>query len=171
MTRMSVVFVVIVVLGLITIIVGCVVRARQTYVRQSADSKCMAQMALIGDSLSQYASDHDGKYPRDIVELVRAGYLRGSWSLVCPMTSDRPALGRTPSEIADHLAEGGHMSYVYIGADVSRRDGGDTPVLYERPENHGGSQMLVLFKCGRAEKLPIRTAWAKIKAEREKVPK
>ncbi len=163
------------VVGIFVVAVGLVamwivyVDARTTYLRRNADAKCKAQMALIGESLERYASDHGGRYPQNIEELVRGGYLLQAWSLVCPLTKDRPAWGNTTAELANKVSEPGHLSYVYIGAGVVSTDEGDTPVLFEPPENHGGKTMLVLFKYGRAEELRSAVAWTKINEVRAKL--
>ena len=71
---------------------------------------------------------------------------------VCPSSQDERAPGATAREAAEHLAEPGHLSYVYVAAGMRASRSEEVVLLYDRPGNHGvGDGITVLFDDGHAE--------------------
>jgi hypothetical protein len=72
---------------------------------------------------------------------------------VCPSSQDERAPGATAREAAEHLAEPGHLSYVYVAAGMRASGSPEVVLMYDRPENHGGRSsdgITILFDDGHA---------------------
>ena len=56
--------------------------------------------------------------------------------LICPATDDTPAKGPTSRALIDELANGGHLSYVYLGKGMTQSTNPNSVVMYESARNH-----------------------------------
>jgi prepilin-type processing-associated H-X9-DG protein len=116
-------------------------RARETANRV----KCASNMRQIGQAILLYANENHGQYPPDLPTLLKTEPITSN-VFVCPSSSDTNANG--PGD----LMAGGHLSYVYVGKDMTNLAvGPSTVLLYENPGAHGGDGMNVLFGDGHVE--------------------
>jgi prepilin-type processing-associated H-X9-DG protein len=102
--------------------------------------KCSNNLRQIGIALLMYANNHGGQFPDTLNILLTPdeGAEITSDVFTCPSSSDERAMGHTPAEIARNLtAEPGHLSYVYVGADLTNATAtADRIVAYDNPHNH-----------------------------------
>jgi prepilin-type processing-associated H-X9-DG protein len=108
---------------------------------------CASHMRQIGTAILLYANANQGRYPDRLERLLFAPGLPAKM-LVCPVAGDDCARGPTTQAVADALTSGGHLSYVYVGAGLTKGCDQDTVALYEPPANHRGMGMNVLFADG-----------------------
>jgi hypothetical protein len=122
---------------------------RRGWRSQTVRVVCQSHMREIGRALRLYADENGGSLPDDLRPLVRNETL-DPFHLICPGSDDdESAPGATPQERADHLLDGGHCSYVYLGKGLSFGDG--RAVLVEPLENHEGIGLNVLYGNERVE--------------------
>jgi prepilin-type processing-associated H-X9-DG protein len=62
-----------------------------------------------------------------------------------------PSGNETPAQNWSSLETGGHLSYIYVGGNLTSSMAPGTVVLYENPAEHGGSGMNTLFGDGHVE--------------------
>lgn len=107
-----------------------------------------SNLKQIGLAVQRSCSDHGGRYPDSLADLVPAGL--SMKTLVSPLSSDTPATTPTPSpttrEVAAALAMPGHCSYVYLGRGLTNRTATDkTIIAHDRLADHGGTGCNVLY--------------------------
>ena len=112
--------------------------------------KCAANLRTIGQGLLMYAQDHGGKYPDDFGTVLRDADIT-SEVFVCPSSNDERATGHTPAEIAAHLSEPGHCSYLYFGKGLTHPAPPRRVLAVERPGHHDAGGLNVLFGDGSVE--------------------
>jgi prepilin-type processing-associated H-X9-DG protein len=112
--------------------------------------QCSANLQLIGNGLSLYATNNNGKYPSKLGTLIELGHVPAS-AFVCPHTTDTPAPGSGLKAQAANLEKGGHLSYIYLGQNLNDDSPDDAVVVYEKLGNHGNQGTNVLFKDGHVE--------------------
>jgi hypothetical protein len=76
-------------------------------------NRCVNNLQQIAMVLDLYVMNNGGRFP-DRPEALLAEGLEPS-ALVCPSSDDEPATGATPADVADAVASGGHLSYIYVG--------------------------------------------------------
>jgi prepilin-type processing-associated H-X9-DG protein len=110
----------------------------------------MHNMHQIGLGILVYCNDHQGQFPDSLATLVANGLLSPT-VLVDPNSNDTPAEGKTPDEIRQALAKGGHQTYIYLGRGMTDKSAtADTLVAYEPLEVYeNGSN--ALFGDGHTE--------------------
>ena len=119
-----------------------------------------SNLRQIGQAILLYTNDHQGQYPDSFATILLNEDVT-SEVFVSPSRNETPAIGPTTQAIADQLAAGGHLSYVYLGRGLSTASViPATIVAYEIPldSNSGGN---VLFGDGHVEFEPA-TYMAKI---------
>jgi prepilin-type processing-associated H-X9-DG protein len=126
---------------LISILLPSLNRAREVANR----AKCASNMHKIGLAMLLYQNDCHAN-PPDLATLWKTEQLDGS-VFVCPASNDTPA--SDPSQ----LMAGGHLSYVYCGADQVPNGPADATnvVLYENSTDHAGDGTNILFGDGHVE--------------------
>jgi prepilin-type processing-associated H-X9-DG protein len=130
-----------------SILVPSLGRARETANRV----KCAANMRQIGLAILLYSNENRGAYPPRLEDLLLTQDIT-SQAFVCPSTPDTPAPGTSPQTFAQNLSTGGHLSYVYVGADMTNTTASPaTIVLYEAMTNHANDGMNVLYGDGHVE--------------------
>jgi prepilin-type processing-associated H-X9-DG protein len=113
--------------------------------------KCANNLRQIGLAISLYAGELHGEYPDSFGTLLLHQDIAAS-VFICSETTDIPADGPTTQAIADHLMDGGHMSYIYLGRGLKNGSVPDDVVIaYEPLSNHAGQGMNVLFGDGHVE--------------------
>lgn len=96
---------------------------------------CRGHICTLASLIERYADDHNGHYPDRLDALLGEGW-DNMEIFVCQSTRHTPAPGATPAEGADALANGGHLSYIYVGRGQTKATTRpDTVMLYE-PETH-----------------------------------
>ena len=125
-------------------------RMAHDYGISHAVTRCASNLRLIGQACLLYSNDHRGRYPPGIAEMFADPNLLEPEYIACPLSDDTPV--RTVAE----LAEGGHVSYVYVGGGLTSETATpETVVAYERPTNHddSGLRLHVLRGDGRIERV------------------
>lgn len=122
--------------------------------------KCASNLRQIGQGVLMYANDHGGTLPPDLKTVVRGEY--DGMVLACPATDhDDGSWGHPEDRIrARWLPE--TVSYVYLGAGLRSTLPADVVVAYERPENHDGAGMNLLFNDGHVEWFDLNLAEQKL---------
>jgi prepilin-type processing-associated H-X9-DG protein len=106
-----------------------------------------SHLRQIGQAILLYSNDHQGEYP-DSFQTILLNEDITSAVFVSPTRSETPANGPTTQAIADRLAAGGHLSYVYLGRQLAASSATPaTIVAYEIPIDGGN----VLFGDGHVE--------------------
>lgn len=114
--------------------------------------QCGSNMRQIGSAILLYSNENQGRYPDRLEQLILTQEISADL-FVCPRTDDDASRGQTTRAVADGLAAGGHLSYVYVGAGLTVSCDPATVVLYEPLANHAGEGMNVLFGDGHTEYL------------------
>lgn len=121
------------ILMLLLVLLPPIQRARE----QANRVKCASNLRQVGQAIFIYASVNGGRFPDRLDKLLPYA---GSNVFVCPSCNDSPAPGSTPQIQASNLYAGGHLSYVYAGAQLSTNASvGNAPttvVMYEPLANH-----------------------------------
>jgi prepilin-type processing-associated H-X9-DG protein len=114
----------------------------------ATQARCRQNMLKIGEGVLLYCNDHQGRFPDSIDELVVNRYAVPSL-FICPEGTDSVATGATPTEQADNLLAGGHLSFVYVGKGMTYLQSNsppmDTVLMYEPLSNHQGKGANFLF--------------------------
>lgn len=105
------------------------------HVTSRAHYTCMTNLRWLGDACRDYATDHVGRFPDRLSELVEAGFVDAE-KLVARYSSDTPAPGPTTRDIINQLDAGGHCSYIYLGKGLTTSAPGRAVVLYEPLSKH-----------------------------------
>jgi len=107
--------------------------------------KCANNLRQIGLAITLYAGDFHGEYPDSLGTLLLTEDITAA-VFDCPQTADDPPDEPTTKSIVDHLMDGGHMSYVYLGSGLKNGSvPADAVIAYEPLSNHDGAGMNVLF--------------------------
>jgi hypothetical protein len=125
-------------------------RMARDYGVSHAVTRCASNLRGIAQACMLYSNDNHGRYPRGIAQMLADADLLEPEYLACPLSDDTPV--RTVAE----LAEGGHVSYVYVGSGLTSACAtAETVVAYERPTNHdnSGLRLHVLRGDGRIERV------------------
>lgn len=121
---------------------------------------CDMNLRMIAVGIMMYASEHNGVLPAQLGDLFVGPYLEPR-AFCCPLSTDTPAQGNTPAELAADFAKGGHLSYVYVGQGLTMKQLNSTIVLaFEPPGRHGQGKkaVRVLFGDGHVEVLDVVAA-------------
>lgn len=117
----------------------------------------------IGQAILLYSTDNNGAYP-DSFRTILLNEDTASDVFVSPLSNDTPAQGPSKQAIADQLGAGGHVSYVYLGNQLTTNNvTPDTVVAYEKLEP-GANGTDVLYADGNVKWVDSDTA-SKIIAE------
>jgi prepilin-type processing-associated H-X9-DG protein len=112
--------------------------------------KSASNLRQIGQAIFLYTQDSHGQYP-DTFQALLLNEDITSAVFVSPTRSETPADGPTTQAIADELAAGGHVSYVYLGRGLSVASVTPTTIVaYEIP-NDSNAGANVLFGDGHVE--------------------
>ncbi len=126
---------------MISILLPSLNKARETANR----AKCASNMHQIGLAILLYQNDNHHAYPPDLQTLAQAEPISTA-VFVCPSSND------TPAPDAAHLNSGGHLSYVYVGADLDPNAVQSSDImLYENAADHTGNGTNILFVDGHVE--------------------
>ncbi|MCY2952078.1 MAG: hypothetical protein NTU53_08885 [Planctomycetota bacterium] len=131
--------------------------------------KCMSNMIQIGRGIMLYANDNKGKFPADFGTLVTTADMHPE-VFVCPGRGTGLPAGvaqnvRDPAKLAAAAKwVNEHADYVYVGAKLNNNAPADVILAYEKPENHGGQGINMLFGDGHVE-------WVRMPAAMERVKK
>jgi hypothetical protein len=106
--------------------------------------KCASNLRQIGQGIELYASDHQGRYPDDIQELIVKADINPE-VLICPASDHEKAIGNTIEEVAANARKVEHHSYIYLGKGLIHPAPADMVIAYERDGNHLNDGMNVLF--------------------------
>jgi prepilin-type processing-associated H-X9-DG protein len=131
---------------LVSILLPSLNRGRETANRV----KCASNMKQIGLGIQLYENENKGKYPPDLGTLLKTEDLTAQ-VFICPSAnSSLDAIrGMNIDDAAKWVNE--HSDYVYLGAGMNNKAGGEVIVLYEKPGAHGGQGMNMLFGDGHVE--------------------
>jgi hypothetical protein len=110
-------------------------------------ARCRQNLATIAACLEQHAKTQGGRYPDGLEDLFVVEGLPAN-CCICPLTEDRAAKGRTPSDQAAAFSKGGHCSYVYLGRGLKTTAPAGTVLLYEPLNNHKNGSTWVLYADG-----------------------
>ena len=119
-------------------------------VRYATDrAKCARNMQALGQAMMMYANAYRGELPDSLASLREEEDISPA-AFICPGSNDRYADGPTARAIRDQLGMRGHVSYIYLGKDLTSTVFGDSELvlMYEPLSNHGGAGMNVLFGNG-----------------------
>jgi hypothetical protein len=112
--------------------------------------KSASNLRQIGRAILLYSSDNNGAYP-DSFRTILLSEDVGSDKFVSPLSFDTPAQGANQQAIADQLTAGGHLSYVYLGNELTTTNvTPDTIVAYEKLE-HDVDGTNILYSDGRVD--------------------
>ena len=116
---------------------------------QSHRLQCASNMKQIGAALAVYAAGNGGQYPPTL-ETLLLGQLVAPSGLVCPSSSDTPAIGATPEAWVLDVQGGGHLSYLYAspGTAAVVAQNPNQIILHEPLTNHDGDGIHVMYANG-----------------------
>jgi len=117
----------------------------------SSQARCTENMKKLGHGLRQYAAANGGRFPDKLESLVTSGKATAEL-LVCPASGDTVAPGTTPAAQAANLRSGKHVSYIYVGENLTTASPAECVLMYETPDRHGDG-MYVLFADGRVQSI------------------
>lgn len=106
---------------------------------------CVPNLRQIGQACVLYANDNGGQFPPHfgaIMEDLTPG------CLVCPGSDDTPATGPTTQAVLADFAKPGRCSYIYLGTGLTTAVAPNTPIACDRPNNHRGKGIHVLYADG-----------------------
>lgn len=130
-----------VIVGVVVFLLGAIILPDTCRAREPANRvKCGANLKQIGNALTMFANEHEGKYPDKLSDLIAAESLPPS-IFVCPSSSAESADGKTPEAIVAQLEEPKYCSYVYLKENIGKPD---KAVVYERLDDHDKAGMNVL---------------------------
>ena len=113
--------------------------------------KCASNLRQIGQAILLYAHDNGGHYPQKLGQLLTTQDITVE-VFTCPSSNDEKAPGETPVQQAAKLeTEPRHLSYIYVGHDLTSQSPAETPVCYEAIDNHDNDGSNVLFVDGHVE--------------------
>jgi len=112
--------------------------------------RCQDNLHKIASAMRLYADQNEGHFPDRLESILASGQLTAD-ALVCPAASgDTVAPGATAQEKLAHLRDGRHISYEYVGQELTTRSKPECVLLYEEPDRHEPG-MWVVFVDGRVQ--------------------
>ena len=119
--------------------------------------KCASNLRQIGIACLMYANAHEGHFPPSIDVIIREEDMSAE-CFVCPSSDEDRAMGATTDEVIRHLHEPHHVSYTYIGSNLTNTASSETVIAYENVKNHRDSGMSVLYADGHVDFQTFRSA-------------
>jgi prepilin-type processing-associated H-X9-DG protein len=113
-------------------------------------TKCSSNLRQLGQAIVLYSTRNAGHYPKRLEDLLLTEEI-SSEVFVCPDSGDTPATGPTTHAVIGNIDTGGHMSYIYCGANLKVPAPPNTIVAYEALGRHRGRGSNVLFGDGHTE--------------------
>lgn len=127
-----------VILGIVSLLIVILLPSHNGRRINSTRGACAANLRSASQAIQMYASDHGGRFPDTLGQLIEDEYILDVRILLCPACADTPAQGPTPAARAADLTAGGHLSYVYVGRGLTTTADPYTVVMYEHPAHHKG---------------------------------
>jgi len=109
--------------------------------------KCASNLKQIGMGLMLYANDNRGQFPPKFELLITNADLNPE-VFVCPSSNDETAIGPTTQAMLAEFAKKEHCSYIYLGSGKTSAVPATYILAYEKPENHDGEGMNILYGDG-----------------------
>jgi hypothetical protein len=126
------------------------------YVNSNRDH-CLSNLHQIGLGILLYCNDNNGQYPDSFQTILLNEQLTAA-VFTCPSTYDTPSTAPTTQEQAADMAKAGHVSYIYLGKDLTDKTVLPNQVIaYEPLANHGDG-IDVLLGDGHAEFVNVTRA-------------
>ena len=112
--------------------------------RESNDIVCSLRLALIGEALTHYAADHQGRPAPDLESLARDGYIQQD-CLICPFSGEVPIRHHNSPD-----TEGiSTRAFYYIRPNVASGRTSSAPLVLSPIERVAGYHyVIVLFQDG-----------------------
>ncbi len=112
--------------------------------------KCGSNLRQIGQAISLYANENQGRYPDKLGDLIVEDMTTAAF--ICPASNDDPAApGPTTQASSANVHAGGHLSYIYLGKGLIGTQSATMVIAYEPLTNHANTGMNVLFGDGHVE--------------------
>jgi hypothetical protein len=127
-------------LGLPALVLGmlAIIPSGEIIYRHPNRLKCQKNLLAIGQAIQLYSSDHGGRFPGKLDELITFADVSPE-VFICPHGNDRAAAGATMSQIVADFAKPGQCSYRYVGGSLSGTKSTFNHVLaYEPLDKHEG---------------------------------
>ena len=139
-------------------------RARETANR----IKCASNQRTLGQAMLLYSNEHRGQYPPDLATILITQDLPPD-VFVCPSgDSAAPPAGSllkpdgSPDEAKMRAWVGANSDYVYLGGGKNNAAPAEIVLLYEKPSDHDGDGMNLLFGDGHVEFFTMPSAAAQL---------
>jgi prepilin-type processing-associated H-X9-DG protein len=117
--------------------------------REVSRMRDASNMRQIGQALMLYATNHQGRYPPLLADLLIDEDITTE-VFVSPQSNDTKAVGDTIAARIAALESGGHQSYIYV-PNLNPAVDPKTVLLYEPLSLHNGFGMNVLYGDGHVE--------------------
>jgi prepilin-type processing-associated H-X9-DG protein len=132
---------------LVSILLPSLNRARETANRV----KCASNMRQIGQAMLLYSNENKGKYPPDLGTLLKTQDVIVD-VFVCP-SGDTSIPAEIKNGTREQQAEwvNANSDFVYLGAGKNNQSPADEPLVYEKPSDHDGDGMNMLYGDGHVE--------------------
>jgi prepilin-type processing-associated H-X9-DG protein len=132
---------------MVSVLLPALNRARETANRV----KCASNLRIIGQAMLLYSNDHKGQYPPDLGTLLRTQEITID-VFVCP-SGDNQVPPQVRNGGIDQMVQwvNANGDYVYLGAGKNNQSPADEPLVYEKPHDHGGDGMNLLYGDGHVE--------------------
>ncbi len=124
-----------VVIGIILLLAAMLFPALRGAREQGRRAKCVNNLKQISAALHMYSADHNEHFPPNLQALVDEGYIDDINVFICPSS------GKTSITNADQ------GDYLY-NPGLTESAPSTTPIVCDRPENHGGRGGNVLYVGG-----------------------
>ena len=112
--------------------------------------KCGSNLRQIGQAISLYANENQGRYPDRLGDLIFQDI--ATTVFICPASNDEAAApGPTTQASSANIHAGGHLSYIYLGKGLTGTQPATMVIAYESLTNHANTGMNVLFGDGHVE--------------------
>ena len=119
--------------------------------------KCGSHLRQIGQAISLYANENQGRYPDKLGDLMDQDITTAVF--ICPASNDTDAVpGPTPQASSANVHAGGHLSYIYLGKGLIGTQSATMVIAYEPLTNHANTGMNVLFGDGHVEFFHVTAA-------------